>query len=162
MVETDYIIRELALKQTAVFDVLELYKLLKNSLKERGYTLYEREYENIKKELLTTKIKLEGNKKIDEYATFGIRVKIKIDNYEDFEIKNKKLTKGGIEFSFETVIYTDYEERLENKPIRKFLRAVYDKFIARDKYAKYEQEVKEDTYAIYNELKAYLNLYKLR
>ena len=162
MVETDYIIRELALKQTAVFDVLELYKLLKNSLKERGYTLYEREYENIKKELLTTKIKFEGNKKVDEYSMFAIRVKIKVDNYEDIEIKNKKLTKGEIEFSFETVIYTDYEERFENRPIRKFLRAVYDKFIARDKYARYEQEVKEDTYAVYNELKAYLNLYKLK
>mgnify|MGYP001602945097 FL=1 len=160
--EMNYIVRELELKQTAVFDVLELYKLIKNWVKENKYSLFEREYENIKKELLSTKIKLEASKKIDEYTRYVIGIKFNIMDYEEAEVKNKKLVKGEIRFLFESHVDTDYEDRLENRPIRKFLRAIYDRLIARDKYEKYEKELKDDTYNLYNEIKAFLNLYKLK
>ena len=75
-------------------------------------------------ELLSTKIKLEASKKIDEYTRYVIGIKFNIMDYEEAEVKNKKLVKGEIRFSFESHVDTDYEDRLENKPIRKFLRGL--------------------------------------
>ncbi|MEW6062797.1 MAG: hypothetical protein AB1571_00290 [Nanoarchaeota archaeon] len=158
MAEIDYVVRELILSQKAAVDIISLYRVFKNWFKNNRYDLLEREYENIKQEALSTKIKFDANKSLDEYTKANIRVTLSIKDYEE----SGRVVKGAVELKFESSLNIDYEERYENRPLIKFFRALYDKIIAREKFSGYEEEVKNDTYSLYNEIKAFLNLHRLK
>jgi len=158
MAEIDYVVREIKLSQRAAIDIFELYKTLKNWFKNHRYSLFEREYENIRQEVLSTKIKFEANRILDEYTRGIIRVTLSIKDYEE----SGRAIKGTVELSFDSSLNIDYEERYEERPLAKFFRAVYDKIIAREKFLGYEEEIKKDTYALYNEIKAFLNLHRMK
>ena len=72
----------------------------------------------------------------------------------------KKSNKGNVSAKFVSYLEKDYEDSWENNPLSKFLRSVYDKFAIKSKFDQYSEQLKEDTYAVFNETKAYLDLHK--
>ena len=162
MAEIDYVVRNLELRYSGVFNLLEVYKIIKDFFKDNGYLLMEREHEEKRKELKGTKIKFEASKKVDDYNKLVIRTRVDAGDYEDVDVKNKRLAKGSLTISFDTYIERDYEGYYENKPLRKFLRVIYDRYIVGAKHEKYEKELKDEVYELYNELKEFLNLYKFK
>jgi hypothetical protein len=163
MSETDHIVKGLKINQKAQFNLINLYKTLKYWFEINGYSFFEKEYEEIvKKNKKDVIIKWIGSKTIDDYSKAIVRVKFKIKDYEIIETEKEKLVNGSLGISFESDIVTDYEERWEHRPIWKFLRGVFDKFLSEKRRELYEKELTEDTYDIFHRTKSFLNLYKFR
>jgi hypothetical protein len=161
MSEIDYVVRDLKISQKAQFNMVELYRTLKSWLEINRYIFYERLYEDVlKKNEKSVKIKWEGHKYIDDYTKFVISISLKLTDYEIIETKKEKLVDGKISISFEATIETDYEEKWEKRPIWVFIRALSDKYFTNKKRKKFEKELKDDTYDLYNKTKTFLNLYK--
>src|SRR3990167_7867641 len=72
--------------------------------------------------------------------------------------KDKNSYNGEFKVALESYLEKDYEERYEKKPLLKFFRSVYGKFIERSREEHNEKELKEITTSFYNEIKAYFGL----
>ncbi|MEK6973995.1 MAG: hypothetical protein AABW41_02045 [Nanoarchaeota archaeon] len=161
MTEVDIVVSELKITKEGVFDFDSLYKTFKDWLNLHQFDFFEKNYIDITKvESKEIKIKFESEKKIDEYLKFGLEFTIKVS---DFKIvlsadKKKKLVKGALNISISSAIQSDYAGEWEGKPFKKFMRGIYDKFIEGDKRARLNSQIKEETYSLYNEIKAFLNL----
>jgi hypothetical protein len=163
MSEIDHIVKNLVIEKKSQFNMIELYRTLKAWFDLHEYTFFEREYEDtVKGSKKSVKIRWEGHKEVDDYTKYEIIIKISLKNYEIIETKKGKIVDGDLKMSFEADIEMDYEEKWTNKPAFKFFRAVFDKFVATGRRAKYEKEVKDDVHDIFNRTKSYLNLHKFR
>jgi len=158
MVEIDYVIPEITISKEGIIDLQELYSLLKKHLIERRYDLTEKKHD-VKEG--SFEIKWEAFKKVDDYTKFNIEIGIKGSNVKEVKLKKIKAFSGNFIIKFESYLKKDYEDSFENKPILKFFRTLYDNFILRNKFNQYNKELNDETYAIYNESKAYLNIKKL-
>ncbi len=159
MSEKDIIVPKLVLKAVTVFDIKAFYKILKNWFSEFGYNVKEEEFTSVINE--GTEIKWEASRFVDDYTKFIIKTTIKFNNVKYVETKKGKMTQAEVNVKLVSLIESDYQERWE-KPTTKFLRGVYDKFIQSDKVGDYRKELINDTNNVFNEIKAYLNLQKLR
>ena len=161
MPEIDLVVKGLIISKDGTVNFDDLYKTIKSWLDLHHYRYFERNYEDITKtEAKDIKIKFECERKIDDYMKFVIELTLKISDHK-FVVsadKKKKLVEGNLTISFGSGIQTDYEGEWEDKPVKKFFRGIYDKFVEGDKRAKFNEELKEETYSIYNEIKAFLNL----
>jgi len=156
MVEVDYVIPpEITLSYEGDLDLKELYVLVKSWLKDRGFFLIEKEHEGT---LEKFKSKWDAEKKVDDYAKYVIKVTIEANKLKQISIKNKNLYNGEFNVAFESFIQKDYEDRLEKKPLLKFFRGVYGKYVERSREENYERELKTLTTSFYNEIKAYFGL----
>ena len=161
MAEEDYVIRDLKLGYSGILDFNELYKLLKSWFSSHKYVLAEADYNDVfKGELKDMRIKFKADRMVDDYHKFTIEVGITIENHEVVVNKNKKFCKGNLKLKFESYVVRDYEETWEGRPVQKFFRGLYDKFVAGEKGSELNKELKEETYEIFNEVKSFLNLYK--
>ncbi len=158
MSEIDYIILGIKVEKKAIFNMADLYKVMKKWFLDNNYEFIEKEYIDIAKTNLS--IKWVAEKKIDDYTKFVIEVRIKTQGLKIVTVKHKKSNKGKISAKFESYLEKDYEDSWETNPISKFLRSIYDKFALKSKFDQYSGQLKEETYAVFNETKAYLNLHK--
>jgi hypothetical protein len=161
MAERDYVVREIKISKDGVFDFDNLYKAIKEWLNFHHYDFFERNYSDMSKgDSKDIKVKFETERKIDSYMKYSIDISISVKDHRLVlaQDKKKKLVKGFLVIGIESVIVTDYDEKWEGKPMKKFIRGIYDKFIEGDKRIRLNNELKEETYGLYNELKAFLNL----
>ena len=159
MVEVDYVIPpEITLSYEGDLDLKELYSLVKTWLKDRGFFLIEKEHEGSHEKF---KSKWDGEKKIDDYAKYVIKVTINATNLKNISAKNKNMYNGEFSVAFESYIQKDYEDRLEKKPLAKIFRGFYGKFIEKSREEHYEKELKELTTTFYNEIKAFFSLKRM-
>ena len=93
---------------------------------------------------------------------FMIEVNLKAKDLEHVTVRSKKMQKGEVEIVFSSYIKSDYEDYWEEKGTSKFLRGIYDKFALKSKAEKYASQLKEETYAAYDEMKSYLKLHLLK
>jgi len=156
MAEIDYAVPpEITVSYEGDLDLKELYILVKSWLKDRGFFLIEKQHEGTPEKF---KSKWEAQRKADDYAKYVIKVTLEANNLKQISIKNKNLYNGEFSVAFESFVQKDYEDRFEKKPLLKFFRSVYDKYIERSRYENYENELKEITKNFYNEIKAYFGL----
>ena len=78
--------------------------------------------------------------------------KIKIKK-EDKEVN---MNSGLVEVNFTAVLVKDYEHKWEDKPIWKFLRGIYDRYIIRSRIEKYEDKIKEEVEELIAQMKSFL------
>ena len=159
MVEIDYIVPELTAVKEGIIDLQELYSLMKKHLAERRYDLTEKRHE-IKETSNALEIKWEASKRVDDYTRFNIEVSVKGSDIKEVKLKKIKALSGNFKIKFESYLKKDYEDVFENRPIMKFFRTLYDNFVIKSKFDKYSDELKNETYALYNETKAFLNIKK--
>lgn len=158
MAEVDYVIPELKLTKEGVFDLKEVYNLMKEFLLQRRYDVTEKE--NSFNEVGSLKIKWEGEKKVDDYTKFMIEVTVNGSGIKDVELKKKKALSGKFSIKFESYLKKDYEDTWDQRPLPKFFREIYDKFVIGSKFNRYTKDLKEETYALYNEVKSYIGVGK--
>ena len=156
MVFTDYITRDLIVQQEAKFNFEDLYDTLKSHLEKLKYTVTEKEYKDIIKEKTNFKIKWKTEKRMSDYIRFKIDIKLKGKNTTTIQTKQGQMTQGTITIEFESYIERDYEDIYTKNPFLSFLRAVYDKFVIRNKMESYQTELKDQTYEVFNLSKNFL------
>ena len=165
MAERDYVVTDLKVGQKATFDMQQILNLIKSWFTLHKYNFSENFYQDIEKEQgKDVKIKGECDRLANDYVKYVIEFDLAVKELKTVNMTNNgrkiKLDNGTIELSIRSYLKRDYSDSLENKPILKFFRAIYDKFIIGDKFRELEKELKDETYGFYNEIKSFLNLHR--
>jgi len=157
MGETDYVIRDLTIRKEGVIDFRELYKLMKEWCKQRKYQFLEKEYSDKDSEKgKTLLVRWEFRKKVDDYTREIIDTIIKGSNLKEAKTTRKKVFQGSILISFDAYVEKDYEENWGVNPVSKFIREVFDKIVMNQHFDKVNKELRNETYALFDELKKYI------
>ena len=168
MAEKVNIQKDLKLKQESIFDMGELYKLMYRWAKQHNYSDFiEVEYvEKINGEAKNLEIAWTCIKKINDYVKAYIEIKFMVIAMVDVEVNidniKRKTNKGTIDMRFTSYLKTDYEDTWASKPLTKFFRGVYDKYINKETIKDYKEDIQTELYEFMGEVKSFLNLYKFR
>ena len=165
MVETQIIVDGLNLEYDGLFSARELYMLIDKFFKDHMYD--KREVSNMEKVEAHGKfieIEFQPYRKMSDYVKFIIRIKLSMRDVKEVEIEKDghklKVNKGKVRFIFDGFLETDYEGRWEGKPMYVFVRTVFNKFVYKVYTARFEEMLTQDVDTLYNEIKAFLNLYR--
>ena len=166
MVEKYIVVDKLRLAYEGLFSVSELYKLIDGWFRTKSYDKAElKNVEKVKPEGKFIEIELFPWRKLTDYAISRIRIRMIMTDVKEVMVEREgakvKLNQGSIQIVFDGYLETDYENRWEQKPIFFFLRTLIDKFIHRGEIDKYEEALAEEVNELQNEIKSFLNLYKV-
>jgi hypothetical protein len=160
MAETDYVVHEINLSYSGILNLKEVYNLVRTWFNEKGFFVMEKENEGSENENGSNfSTKFQASKKVEEYTKYVIEIKIKAKSLK--ETSEQYNYQGDYEVSFESYLEKDYEDKNEGKPFLKIFKGLYEKIVEKSRFNKYEEELKELTYSIYNEVKSLLNLTKV-
>jgi hypothetical protein len=165
MPEREVVVDKLRLTYEGLFSVGELYKMIDEWFRWKGYDKREnKNIEVVKPEGKFIEIELEPWKKVTDYAKNVIKIRIQMNDIKEVEVEKDntklKLNQGRVHFVFDGFLETDYEARWEGKPIFYFIRTVFDKYFYKPFTAGFERGVKEDVMHLHGQIKAFLNLYR--
>jgi hypothetical protein len=127
------------------------------------YDLMEKKYaEKVSGDAKEIEIIWEGYKKVSDYFRFVIKARWIILGMKDVEVQREgkkiKMNSGTLEVNFQAILEKDYESRWEGKPMFKFMRGVYDRYIVRSRIEAYEDKVVGELLKLIDETKAFLAL----
>jgi hypothetical protein len=150
-------------KKKGFWNYTELYNYCFDWLKREGYHIVEKEYieklSDFGKEIL---LDWEAHRKVTDYYKNVINVKWHILGMNSAEVerdsKKEKTNKGEVKIVISADLVKDYEARWEDKPLWKFLRGVYDKYIIRTTTEEYEDRLEEKATEYAGDVKAFLEL----
>ena len=165
MSERRLVIDHMKLSYEGLFDLHELYSLINQWLKDKGFDLREaRNQEHVKQSGKFIELELLPWKKIPHYARHVIRINIKILHLKDVVVeedqKRIKVNKGTVNITMDGYLDTDYEDRWESRPFYFFIRTLFDKFVYRTYTTQYEELLLENVLQLQSTIKAFLNLYQ--
>jgi hypothetical protein len=154
---------EQAVKHKGFFNYSDLYNFCYNWFKEEGYKLSEDTYtEKLSGFGKEIQIEWKASKKISDYYKNVIEAKWHILGMNDAEVeidgKKVKTNKGEVKIKISADLVRDYEENWDKKPMWKFLRGIYDKYIMRTTQDEYEDRLAKKTISFVEDLKSFLNL----
>ena len=152
-----------AVKQVGYWNYGDLYIMTFNWLKDEGYKVFEEKYDEklsaAGKEII---IKWVAKKKITDYFMYHIQLDWHILTMKDAEVeidgKKVKTNKGEVKIDFKGTIINDYEARWEDKPLWKFLRSIYEKYVIRETVDEYEDDLEDDVRNMIKDTKAFLRI----
>lgn len=163
MVEVDKIY-EGKVAHTGVFDFGSLYSFLYEWLtEENSYAVIEKKYsEKLKGDAKDIDIEWEGYRKINDYFRLKIKVVWRLLGLKNVEVeengKKRKMNQGIVEVKMSGFLEKDYENKWEENPLMKFLRATYDKFIIKNRIEQYEDKITGDVDGTLAQVKSFLSL----
>lgn len=151
------------IKKKGYWNYSELYGFCFNWLKDNGYSVKEGEYvEKLSDFGKEIQLKWEGGRRVTDYFKFVIKVEWHILGMNDAVIerdgKQEKTNKGEIKLSISADLVKDYEDNWDKKPMIKFMRGIYDKYIIRTTIDNYEDVLKDDFKEYVNQIKSFLEL----
>jgi len=139
-----------SIKQKGFWNFKELYDFCFEWFNDESYGLKEKEYteriSNLGKEII---LKWEASKEVTDYFKNVIEVNWHILGMKDAEIerdgKKENTNKGEVKITLKASIVRDYEENWEKKPMWKFMRGIYEKYIIRTTIDQYEKRLTDKT-----------------
>jgi hypothetical protein len=151
------------LKQTGFWKYTDIYNLAFSWLKDNGYGVAEDLYnEKLSANGKEITISWTAAKNITDYFKYQIKVDWHILGMKDAEVeidgKKVKTNRGEVEIVFKAIIIKDYEKRWEDKPIWKFLRGIYEKYIIRETISEYEDDLEDEVKGMIGDVKAFLRI----
>ena len=153
------------IKQKGHFNYRELYETAFSFLKDKGYRVEEHKYEEkISADGKEINLKWESPKKVSDYFNNLIKTSWSIRGLVDTEVeidgKRTQTNKGEVKIKVESTLERDYDGEWEKKPLWKFLRGIYDRYIIRTTMDEYENRLAGDSAEFIGELKGFLQLGK--
>jgi hypothetical protein len=168
MPERDTIIDNLKIKQRALFDMGELYKVMFRWYSRNNYDFQEKEYSESAMGEGEKKLEIGwlSYKKISDYIKFHIDVKFLVIGLKNTEVEvgnvKRKTNQGDLEMRFTAWLEYDYEGKFESSPFLKFFKDFYNKYVIKSRIEGYEAQIHEETYELIAEVKSFLNLFKFQ
>jgi len=151
-------------KYDGIFSFRDFYKFCYEWLiDETKVDLSEKKYvEKIKGSSKDIGVEWEGSKKMTEYFKFDIKIKFRILGLSEVEINDGgrkiKTNKGSVEISIKGTLVRDYDGKFETTAFRKFLRAIYEKWVIASRITEYEDKIAGACDEFLEQAKAYLDL----
>ncbi len=151
------------LKQVGHWNYKDLYGFCFDWLKDEGYNVKEKEYveksSNFGKEIT---LKWTADKSVTDYFKNEIEVGWHILGMKDAEVEQegKKIStnKGEVAITVKATLVRDYEERWEDKPLWKFLRGIYEKYVIRTTIDAYGGNLEDKAREYLKDIKAFLQI----
>ena len=165
MSEKRLIVDGLIIRYNGIFDVQGLLEHIDKVCSQKGYTKNEKErIERVFSSGKELHMELRPSKKMTDYISLMIKIKMDITNLEELEVTRDKfkmaVNKGLVVMTFDAWTTTDYQGRWEQKPLFYFLRNIFERFFYKFHTDKYVGTVDSDCHYIYYNLKAFLELHK--
>lgn len=154
---------EQTLKHKGFFNFNDLYNFCYEWLTDKNYFIIEKSYteklSSFGKEIV---IEWTAKKKVTDYFRNVISMRWQIIGLNDAEVEingsKQKTNKGDLKINFKGDLEKDYENRWVDRPIWKFLRGVYDKYIIRTTTDEYEDRLIGQIDGFFNQVKSFLAL----
>ena len=148
-----------------LFEVKELYKLINEWIDTKSYAPVEKScQECVSKVGKCVECELEPFKKLSDYAKSVIKIKVKVDECVDVNIKRKgkqkKIQKGKLTIEFKGTLETDYEHKWEKYTWMYVFRKMYEKYFHTPFLSGFEKNIREDVDHLKSEVAGFLNLYR--
>ena len=161
----NYIVQGYKIKQSSIFDLDELYKTLFRWFENNGYSFYEENYQDTDtpggKQL---QIYWRAEKKVDTYVMFAIEIAYLVTGLSKVEVERGgtkiKTNSGSIELRINLFMVKDYDDKWTKSGVGKNMRMLYDKFVARERLEKQEDQILGDYAALLDEIRSFLALHK--
>ena len=165
MPEREVIVDKLRLTYEGLFSVSDLYNLIDEWLRWKGYDKREnKNIEIVKPEGKYIEIEIEPWKKVTDYAKNVIKIKMQMFDIKNVEVEKDKtklkLNQGKVQLVFDGYLETDYESRWEGQPVFYFIRTLFDKYFYKPFTSGFQKGVKDDLMHLHGQIKAFLNLYR--
>lgn len=168
MVQRDYIGPARKVSKTGIIEIKDLIKWIRKWISEKGYMeILEKSYdEKGTSEGKKTYMHWECAKKVETYVKCVIEIRLDaLTNDVAVTSGNRKITaqEGDISVEFQGYLKKDTagEWKLEaERPWRRVLKELYNKFILSDKFADYENTLKSDVSSLINSTKGYFGVRK--
>jgi hypothetical protein len=167
MVERKLLVDEESMDYEGLFDLTELYSIIDDFLKLKGYD----KFEPLNEEIISPSGKdihiiIRPMKWHTDYIRKNLKVEIQMSKVKEVETEidkvKVKLHQGKIKMLFSCYLETDWEGRWEQKPIYYFIRTMFDKFVYRKHTQDFEREIVSDLNELKDKLGAYLNLHRFK
>lgn len=163
MVEKDVLITS-KVKHNGIFDFKECYRILYEWLLDQNYDINEKNYKEVigaggAKEI---EVEWEAERKVSDYFKFYLKVNWHMIGMTNVEVEidgsKQKMNKGQFEITVKSVLLKDYEDRWSNRPLFKFLRTFYDKYLIRERTIQYEGKLIVEMTEFVDQCKSFLAL----
>ena len=103
-----------------------------------------------------------GDKKLTDYFRFDMNVKFTIRKLSNVEVSqngiNIKTNKGSVKVAVKGILTRDYDGKFETTAFKKFLRAIYEKWVITSRINEMEEKISSGSDSFLNQAKAYLDL----
>lgn len=143
----------------------EIYRFVRSLIESMGYRFEEKrafgEPRDGKKFVIT---KVDCLKKITDYFQLKIGLQIASTFEKSYKQKTKGkevLDYGDLNIGIDGYLISDYSGRWEKKPLFKFLRGFYDKFIINKDVERYEGMVAGEAQELVLQIRAFLGMERL-
>ncbi|MBN2458289.1 hypothetical protein JXB31_04125 [Candidatus Woesearchaeota archaeon] len=163
MSERRIIVDGTTLRYEGIFNFNELYLLIENWVRQKGYDQNElKNFEQMLKDGRDIEIEMYPYKKTTDYHKLIIKIVIIAKKMKDVVLKKDgidvKMNDGQLQIKFTGYLVTDYDNKWEGKPLYWFLRLLFDKFIYRAETTRQTRIITDEIDSLYNYLRSYLNM----
>lgn len=152
------------LRYTGVFSFSEFYLFCFDWLAdETSLFLNEDKYkEKIEGTTKNLEIKWKGFREITDYFKFKVEVTIMTFGLTKVEVTKHnqkiKMNKGTIEMKIKGTLIRDYKGKFESTAFKKFLRAIYERWIIPSRIEEFEGKLISDCNEFMSQAKAFLDV----
>jgi len=148
-----------------IFSLKELYEHLWSYFGWHKYDLEEKKYkEKAKPTGKEMEIIWNATKDVDEYSKIAIKVEWIIIGLTDVEVTKDdakvKMNKGEVEIKVSADLVTDKQDQWEVSPHFRFMKGFYEKYLYKGTIDHLKNQTWKEGWDLFNEIKAFLNLYK--
>ena len=154
---------ESEVEQDGIFDFKKMYNFAYDFLKDKSYDVSETSYsEKITPDGKEIEVKWEMEKKVNDYIKYFGKVKMSLKGLKSVEVqkngRKEDSNKGKIKITVFGEIEKDYKKEWEGSFFSKFLRSIYDKYIAGEQHKELKAKYAEDLDELVVQLKSFLVL----
>ncbi|MBW2981873.1 hypothetical protein KY343_03265 [Candidatus Woesearchaeota archaeon] len=165
MSEKKLVIDQLKLTFEGIFDLNGLYRTIDSWFYEKNYDKWEKKnYEQVMPTGKDIEIEMLPWKKTTDYFKNIIKIRMRFTNIKDVEIEKQgvklRLNQGKVMMIFDGYLESDYDQKWEDKPMFFLLRTLFDKYVFRSYFTKFEKWLVNDVYDIHGRIQRFLNLYR--
>ncbi|NQU79761.1 hypothetical protein HQ545_08400 [Candidatus Woesearchaeota archaeon] len=167
MVEKKILVDEESLDYEGLFNLFELYSIIDDFFKLKGYDKFEPlNEESVYPEGKDIHVILTPVKWHTDYVQKVLKIELMMHEIKEVETEIDKvkvnMNKGKIKILFSCYLHTDWEGRWEGRPVYYFIRSIFDKYIYRQHTHNFEMEVIGDLNELRSKMGSFLNLYRFR
>ena len=153
------LIKDMEISYQGVFNFKEMISMLKSLFKRYDYDITEKSYEDsTKSDLENIKVNWECDNKLDDYNKGIIKLKFDLKNCKQGYVDGIRVMDGNFKLVIDAIVERDYEDKWGKSSFRKFIGAVYEKYISETKQDYVDKSVKKLVDNIKSEVRQYLKI----
>jgi hypothetical protein len=164
--EKDLIVNNKELLYKGIFRSGDIFRVVNQSIKDKGYTKQEKRSEELVAEAgKQSYLELRPFKEVTVYMTFMVKIKIVFDKVtettEEIDGTSRKFQNGDVRIVFDSWLLGDYQSRWGMQPWVYFVKGLINKYLYTFPLESgFKSQLSGDTAYLYAQIKKQLDSYK--